>query len=727
MSFPSKLEYLSNPSFGLSDGSRKKVSRVFVITPFSNNVSPSSEGWQTGSSTKKNVAVLSEIDGLVAGFDCAGGWFTTSVYTATDDKITTFTPPEDPPYMRARHTRDETFTTIITPVFVGNLASNAVSSTSLTNGSGFTFTERFNSSGTLTSSDRVDTTVVDNIRTIVYTDFVLGDTPDTVVTTVVDTGGIYLSGGDAVSNTVKQLTFTGGGQNLVRTQTLSNEFDIDSLKALMSPVDLSIGNGDYSLPNFGSNMIEEKRKGLADYNISSGVVRFRALTDTNYQTVSEFYEAGTPDNSERHADIEAFKDLTEWNGGLDVDYTTTKISLSPAVGSMTDGTRTTTLSTPIPAEKTFRDDLGVWHPDHIDIDDIPAKVQSLFSAGYNERTLEGLGYAKIFDWGYPDSSLAELGRERLVCLDGIERRIEFVLSGMEGNSHYNYFYHSGYENGISESFTLETTDFVSPWLNSRSSTNEYNPYTTYLTAKVFVKDSEGEWVEELWQKEIHTLVEGEYVDVPTPVSEMQTWDNLCDAKYYVESKKRVGNKWGFAPLDSSDGSYYTVMNIVDSGSISGSPDPDGCKDTATATHSYSATATYDEESGWISSVVNSGGTIIGGITCPVLNIDSVVEGSHPSNTIQLAGESYGSVVTTPTSSVQTYNGSDDDPTYYYASQTNRATVLSTTDGSTTIERPNDWAGSPFYDDDMLNNSPIPLPVDKGQGHNLTRARLVGRV
>jgi len=706
VSFPSKLEYLSNPSFGLSAGSRKRVSRVAVATPFSTNVSPNSDGWQTGPSTLKNIAVHSEIDGLVAGFDCAGGWFTTSVYTATDDKITTFTPPVDPPYMSARYTQDETFTTIITPVFVGNLASNAVSSTSLTNGSGFTFTERFNSSGTLTSSDRVDTTVVDNIRTRVYTYFTLGNTPDTVENTIVDTQGLLASGGDAVSNTVKKLTFTGGGQNLERTQTLSNEFDVDSLKTLMSPVDLSIGNGDFNLPNFGSHMIEEKRTGLADYDISSGVVKTPKQTNDNYQTVYEFSEAGTPDNSNRHADVEAFKDVTEWNDGLNVDYTTTKISLSPAVGRMTDGTRTTTLSTPIPAEKTFRDDLGVWHPDHIDVDDIPTKVQSLFSVGYEEGTLEGLGYAKIFDGGYSNSSLAELGRERLVCLDGIERRIEFVLSGMEGNSHYHYSYHSSYGYGIYERFTLETTDFVSPWLNARSSTNEYNAYTTYLTATVFVKDSEGEWVSE---------------------GIMQTWDDLCDAKYYVEVKKRVGYKWGFRPLDISSGAYYMVMNIVDSGSISGSPDPDGCKDTATVTHSYNATATYDEESGWIDSVVNSGGTIAGGVTSPVLRRDDVIENSHPSNTIQLAGEIYGSVVKTPTSSVQTYNGSDDDPTYYSASGTSRATVLSTTDGSTTIQHPNNWAGSPFYDDDMLNNSPIPLPVDKGQGHNLTRARFAGRV
>lgn len=493
----------------------------------------------------------------------------------------------------------------------------------------------------------------------------------------------------------------GGGEREYRSydsvQVLSDEITGLKIKGVVDGVaGLGVDDDGVVVSRVGgAHMSEESRVGYFNYVYAGGVGVLRRFADR--ELVTSFNDR----------DAEVTKNLVVWNGGLVAECETTRSRLGMWNGRLTSGRKRVELSGRVEESKMYRDELGVFHRDYLDMDDVLTRLEGEFAMTD--------GYLRMDD--YFRGNVGHIyRRERLVCVDGVERRLVFSVSGLRFNGD-GFFIDS--EDEVNEELVLETDGFVTDWLEQESSVEEFSALSS-VEVRVYVRDAEDEWVEE---------VEGAVM--------LQRWDDLCDAKYFVESKYRGGDLWGYRALDyeddgdsSTDGSAERWMDrsvrIV--GSSSGGEVGD-CDELASVSINYEATANYDEVTGWIDNQVLSEVLVIGGVNCKINGIDDVGglrEENLVDDPITGLGFAFGNSSESETLLEQEYDG-DGVATVYYR----RLSVgildddISSGFSEVVLEYPH--SGPSFLDGFMISDGGVDLPVSKGEYNGITRMRMMGRV
>lgn len=491
------------------------------------------------------------------------------------------------------------------------------------------------------------------------------------------------------------------------SQTLDEEFTYSDLVALGGSVNLAVDNDLLFFGNWGgSYSVGDVRGAAVYYYLAGGVVTHWKFDVASNNALNLSYLS---------RDEPQTKDIGIWDSGIELLCEVASYDGGVVSGIVRGGSEVITLSDLIPEEKKYRDALGVFHKDYLNLEDVRSDV-------VGEFRIWG-GYAKVYVEVGDDIYLNQLySRERLVCLDGIERRVEVEITGGR------FDYDNGVEIPLSETFFIQTLGFVSDWVEEESSTNEYG-YIDEVAYTVYVKDKDGVWVEEVQSV---TDLDGSG-DVITTWDSLDEWGSLAEAKYYVESKYRSGSLWGYKALDSSGGAdRWAGWSIVVSGNGGAvvSPVPDGkdCWDQPNISLSYSATSNLDEVTGWFDNIIVVNSLSIGGMAATINGIDDA-EGLHPTNKVSgyIAGLGYSvdDVIITPTSKTTQWVGGSEMTLYYRGGFNGNETEVSSVFVPSAMAHPHNSTNG--YSSQMMSQVPLDLSSGNGKAVRIKRVTAVGRV
>jgi hypothetical protein len=505
----------------------------------------------------------------------------------------------------------------------------------------------------------------------------------------------------SVSDTVQTATGDSSPTNPTwsydQTQTLSDELTASSFKTIVNSTAAAPDLDDeYDISSGDAYLFYDSRgDSPVYYNKSGGIIFQSPYTSVFDQSRSLTY---------LDRDVAQTKDLSEWNDGINVSYDISTFEAGVLNGNIISGSKTFTLTGLISEQNMYRDTQGVFHRDHINPDTIPVTLETGLRGDYgyvNNLTYTGRDLDSVY------------GRERFVCLDGNERRFKVVYKGIKTDP-LTYV-----ETEVVVENYVTTVDFISPWIVESGSASSDMEFITDIEYTVYMgKDEDDNWIVES--------------------NGLQTWDSLCETKYIIESQLRVGFLWGYSALDSSfSNDRWTDKSLVISASGDDNLTPplgEECLDDPSVTFSYSATANYDEVTGWIDYQILSENLVIGGMTCTITDGDgdplSDRVGLHEyfSDIDPVTGLSFDidTTTTTETSHEITYDGVGSMEVYYRGEVTGGRTLASQSTGSTVIEYPNTSPDS-YWSGFMINESIPPLSVGLGQTSRITKVTATGRV